>query len=150
MLGNLRIRVSAAALLSGALLCAFAIGKETVAREPPSPAAPLLRTGTTVVGEPVVYPTGAPAQVTAAVVSLAPGEETGWHTHGMPVVGYMIEGELTVDYGEKGQRVYRAGEALMEAIAVAHNGRNTGSGPVRILAVFIGAEGLTPTHPVAR
>ncbi len=150
MLGNLRIRASAAALLSGALLCALAIGKETVAREPPSPAAPLLRTGTTIVGEPVVYPTGAPAQVTAAVVSLAPGEETGWHTHGMPVVGYMIEGELTVDYGEKGQRVYRAGEALMEAIAVAHNGRNTGSGPVRILAVFIGAEGLTPTHPVAR
>jgi hypothetical protein len=46
--------------------------------------------------------------------------------------------------------VYRAGDALMEAIAVAHNGRNTGSGPVRILAVFIGAEGLTPTHPVAR
>ncbi len=150
MLGNLRIRASAAALLSGALLCALAIGRETVAREPPSPAAPLLRTGTTVVGEPVVYPTGAPAQVTAAVVSLAPGEETGWHTHGMPVVGYMIEGELTVDYGEKGQRVYRAGDALMEAIAVAHNGRNTGSGPVRILAVFIGAEGLTPTHPVAR
>ena len=150
MLGNLRIRASAAALLSGALVCALAIGRETVAREPPSPAAPLLRTGTTVVGEPVVYPTGTPAQVTAAVVSLAPGEETGWHTHGMPVVGYMIEGELTVDYGEKGQRVYRAGDALMEAIAVAHNGRNTGSGPVRILAVFIGAEGLTPTHPVAR
>lgn len=150
MLGNLRIRASAAALLSGALVCALAIGRETVAREPPSPAAPLLRTGTTVVGESVVYPTGAPAQVTAAVVSLAPGEETGWHTHGMPVVGYMIEGELTVDYGEKGQRVYRAGDALMEAIAVAHNGRNTGSGPVRILAVFIGAEGLTPTHPVAR
>ena len=150
MLGNLRIRASAAALLFGALLCALAIGKETVAREPPSPAAPLLRTGTTVVGESVVYPTGAPAQVTAAVVSLTPGEETGWHTHGMPVVGYMIEGELTVDYGEKGQRVYRAGDALMEAIAVAHNGRNTGSGPVRILAVFIGAEGLTPTHPVAR
>lgn len=150
MLGNLRIRASAAALLFGALLCALAIGKETVAREPPSPAAPLLRTGTTVVGEPVVYPTGTPAQVTAAVVSLAPGEETGWHTHGMPVVGYMIEGELTVDYGEKGQRVYRAGDALMEAIAVAHNGRNTGRGPVRILAVFIGAEGLTPTHPVAR
>jgi hypothetical protein len=33
----------------------------------------------------------------------------------------------------------------MEAIAVAHNGRNTGSGPARILAVFVGADGVPNT-----
>jgi hypothetical protein len=33
----------------------------------------------------------------------------------------------------------------MEAIAVGHNGRNTGSGPARILAVFMGADGVSNT-----
>ena len=42
-----------------------------------------------------------------------------------------LEGELTVDYGDKGKHVYRAGDALLEAINVRHNGQNTGSGPAR-------------------
>jgi quercetin dioxygenase-like cupin family protein len=146
MLGNLRIRRAAAALLAGGALFVLATADPTRALQP---AGPLLHTGTTVVGEAVVYPAGA-AQVTAAVVTLAPGQETGWHTHGMPVVGYVIEGELEVDYGDKGVRVYRAGEALMEAIGIAHNGRNVGSAPMRILAVFIGAEGLKTSLPVSR
>jgi quercetin dioxygenase-like cupin family protein len=155
MLGNLRIRRGGAALLFGAVVLAVAAARDTGAREPssavaPSPVTPLLQTGTTVVGETIAYPTGVPAQVTASVVTLAPGQETGWHTHGMPVVGYVIEGELEVDYGEKGIRVYRAGEAVMEAIGVAHNGRNTGSVPMRILAVFIGAEGLKTSQPAVR
>jgi quercetin dioxygenase-like cupin family protein len=150
MLGNLRIRRAAAALLFGVALFAFADGRDSGAREPPKPVTPLLHTGTTVVGEPVVYPTGAAAEITAAVVTLAPGQETGWHTHGMPVVGYVIEGELEVDYGEKGVRVYRAGDAVVEAISVAHNGRNKGNVPMRILAVFVGAEGLKTTQLVAR
>lgn len=101
-------------------------------------------------GERIAYPAGAPAKVTAAVVTLAPGQETGWHTHGMPVLGYVLEGELEVDYGEKGVRVYRAGEAVLEAIGVAHNGRNTGVAPMRVLAVFMGADGLKPTEPASR
>jgi quercetin dioxygenase-like cupin family protein len=151
MLGNLRIRRGVAALIPVAPLLLFlGAGGNGSAREAPKPVTPLLSTGTTVIGEPIVYPSGAPAQVTAAVVTLLPGQETGWHTHGVPVVGYVIDGELSVDYGEKGVRVYRAGDAVIEAIGVAHNGRNTGSGPMRILAVFIGAEGMQGTRPAAR
>jgi hypothetical protein len=88
--------------------------------------------------------------VTAAVVTLAPGQETGWHTHGMPTFGYVLEGELEVDYGKAGVRVYRAGDAVLEAIGVAHNGRNIGAGPMRILAVFMGADGLATSEPATR
>jgi quercetin dioxygenase-like cupin family protein len=79
---------------------------------------------------------------------MQPGAETGWHEHDVPLFGYMLEGELTVDYGTKGTRVYRKGDSLVEAIDVAHNGRNTGSGVARILAVFIGAEGVPDTVKV--
>jgi quercetin dioxygenase-like cupin family protein len=108
----------------------------------------LLSSGQTIVGETLNYPSGAPARITAAILTLPPGAATGWHTHGVPVFGYILDGELTVDYGDKGNRVYRAGEALLEAIQVAHNGRNTGSDPMRILAVFMGVEGSSISVPV--
>ena len=128
------------------LTCSFLSG----ARAPLPLAGPLISSGETILGERIVYPTGAPAKVTAAIVTLAPGQETGWHIHGAPVLGYVLEGELEVDYGDKGLRVYREGEAMLEAIGVPHNGRNIGSGTMRILAVFMGAEGLQPSVPAPR
>lgn len=104
------------------------------------PAQVLLSTGASVLGEPVVYPDGA-AQVTSAIVTLAPGESTIRHRHGVPMFAYLLEGELTVDYGADGARVYSEGDALMEAMSVNHVGRNTGDGLVRILVVYIGAKG---------
>lgn len=109
----------------------------------------LLASGKTIVGEQIVYPEAAPAKITSLVVTMARGEQTGWHTHGVPVFGYILEGELTVDYGDKGKHVYRAGDALLEAINVRHNGQNTGSGPARLLVVFMGADGLKMTVPSA-
>ncbi len=108
---------------------------------------PLLSTGRTVIGERFAYPTGAPARVTSVIVTLKPGEETGWHRHGVPLYGYILEGELTVDYGPHGKRVYRKGDSLMEAMNAPHNGRNTGAGTMRVLAVFMGAEGRPNTVP---
>ena len=108
---------------------------------------PLLSTGKTVLGQTLAYPTGAPAKVTAAIVAMEPGEQTGWHKHDVPMFAYLLEGELTVDYGPQGTRVYRKGEAVMEAIGVAHNGRNTGTAVARVLAVFMGTEGVPDTLP---
>jgi len=113
----------------------------------------VLSTGRTVAGEPIRYPSGAPALITAVEITLQPGQQTGWHTHPVPLFGYVLEGELTVDYGAKGERIYRKGDALAEAMNEAHNGRNAGQDPVKILAVFIGMEGTqgsVPASPPAR
>jgi quercetin dioxygenase-like cupin family protein len=104
----------------------------------------LLSTGSTITGEPIQYPSGN-ARVTAVEITLQPGQQTGWHQHPVPLFGYMLEGELTVDYGAKGKRIYRKGDSLLEAMNEAHNGRNTGKGPMRILAVFMGADGRPGT-----
>jgi quercetin dioxygenase-like cupin family protein len=107
----------------------------------------LLSTGTTVTGEPIRYPSGAAARVTAVEITLAPGQQTGWHLHPVPMFAYILEGELTVDYGTKGERTYRAGEAFMEAMNERHNGRNSGQAPVKILAVVIGEQGMQGSEP---
>ena len=105
----------------------------------------LLSTGKTILDQQFSYPTGAPAKVTSVFVLLKPGEETGWHEHKVPLFAYIIEGELTVNYGPNGKRVFRMGDRHIEAINAAHNGKNTGTGIVRILAVFMGAEGIPNT-----
>lgn len=112
------------------------------------PVSPLLATGATILGQPLSYPAGKP-KVTAAILTLEPGASTGWHRHAVPVFAYILEGEVTVDYGPHGKRVYRKGDSLMEAIDAAHDGRNTGEGIARILAVFMGAEGVANTAKVA-
>lgn len=105
----------------------------------------LLASQTTIIGQPIAYPTGAPAKITSAIVTMLPGEATGWHQHDVPMFGYILEGEVTVDYGAKGTHVYRQGDAVIEAVDWPHNGRNTGTVPARILAVFMGAKGIPNT-----
>ena len=134
----MRLRICLALLL---LPTVFAPAKRTSAQEAAVSSAPLLSTGTTVMGEPLLYPTNGPAHVTAAIITLAPGARTVLHKHGVPLFGYILEGEITVDYGDRGKRTYRAGEAIMEAMDVPHFGADAGSAPVRILTVYMGAEG---------
>jgi quercetin dioxygenase-like cupin family protein len=98
----------------------------------------------TIVGETIHYPQGEPVNIRSLIVTLKPGEATGWHKHGVPTYGYMLSGELSVDYGKKGKRVYRTGEAFMEAMDWWHNGLNETGKPARVLVVFMGAKGHPP------
>ena len=49
------------------------------------------------------------------------------------------------------ERTYRQGDALMEAMDTAHFGADAGPQPVRILTVYMGAEGapadVIPVQP---
>ncbi len=110
---------------------------------------PLLATGDTIIGQPLAYPAGKP-KVTALIVTVPPGGETGWHEHQVPLFAYVLDGALEVDYGDKGVRTYKAGDSLMEAMNWPHNGTNKGDKPVRILAVYIGAEGIPNATPVTK
>ena len=137
-------RTLAAALL---VFASHAWTGPAAAFDPGYPAVPLLSTGTSIIGEPLRYPATGAAHVTAAIVTMAPGERTIVHKHGVPLFAYILDGELTVDYGEHGKRTYRQGQAFMEAMDAEHFGINTGSQPVRLLAVYMGAQGASDVIP---
>jgi quercetin dioxygenase-like cupin family protein len=148
---SLRAVIAAAALLAGVLLPAMVPARDNA----PDPKqayqnllTPILASGETVLGQPINYPTGKPL-VTGAIVTIPPGNSTGWHIHAVPLFAYVLEGELTVDYGSKGTKLYRAGEGTMEAIDWPHNGTNRGTVPVKLVAVYIGAQGTDNATPVA-
>jgi quercetin dioxygenase-like cupin family protein len=133
----------ALALLASATLPAVADD----AKKPSYPAVPLISTAKNIVGETLHYPKGQ-AHVTAAIVTLGPGDKTIVHKHGVPLFGYILSGELTVHYRDHGARTYKTGEAFMEAMDVAHYGVNSGKEPVKILAVYMGADGAKNVIPV--
>lgn len=109
-----------------------------------------LKTTKTAAGQPIVYPTGGPAEVTATIVTIAPGAETGWHAHEVPVYAWVVAGTLRVEYDGAAPVTLKAGEPLVEAVGVAHNGRNTGSEPVKLLVFYTGIEGKPNVAKVAR
>ena len=130
-----------AAALAGALGLAAGVA---LGRTGYPPLEVLLQGSETVLGQEIAYPAGKPV-VTAAIVTVAPGGETGWHEHEAPLFAWMLDGTLTVDYGPDGTKVYDKGAALLEAFRSRHNGQNLGTEPARLLAVFIGAEGVPNT-----
>ena len=70
-----------------------------------------------------------------------PGATVPLHTHPVPLFAYILQGEITVDYGSRGTHPYRKGDALVEAFEWPHKARNGGKGKVELLAVYAGAEG---------
>ena len=144
------MRISRTALIvvaAGWTGLSFWAGLST-ARETKPKVEVLQSTSKTVIGQPISYPTSKPAKVTAALITMQPGQSTGWHLHEVPLFGYMLEGEITVDYGPHGKRVYRKGDSLLEAIRAPHDGTSTGAVPAKILAVFMGAVGVKNTVKV--
>lgn len=112
------------------------------------PAVSLLSTSKTIVGETIRYPRNGEAHVTAAIFTLEPGGKSILHKHGVPLFAYILEGELTVNYGKHGTRTYKKGDSLMKAMNVAHFSVNNGTEPVRLLAVYMGARGAKDVVPV--
>ena len=101
---------------------------------------PLAKETTSWDGKPISYPQGE-AEMTALLVEIAPGAQTGWHHHLVPNFAYMLEGtlELTLDDGRV--RLLRAGEELPEVVNRPHNGRNVGGTPVKLIVFYAGTVG---------
>lgn len=138
-----RLRRPATLAVLGALAAGIWIGHATALVKYP-PVEVLLSSGQTIIGQPIEYPAGKP-KITAAIVTMEPGQETGWHRHDAPLFAHMMEGTLTVDYGDAGTRQYQAGDSLLEAFRTPHTGKVVGDRQVRVLVVFAGAEGTENT-----
>jgi len=134
-------------MFGAALMCAFGIGSIAslaLAHSQYPPLSPVLTTQTTAIGQPIAYPKGK-AKISSAIVTLQPGQETGLHSHNVPLFGYILEGQVELDYGAYGTRSLKTGDAIVEAIGEPHSGTATGHSPTRILVVFLGAEGIENT-----
>ena len=109
---------------------------------------PIRKTTTTTDGRKVAYPKTEMPEVTAITVEIPVGGETGWHTHPVPVYAYVLAGELGVEMENGGNYSFKEGDAIVEVVNMAHNGRNTGKMPVKLVVFYTGVEGSPNTIKV--
>ena len=99
----------------------------------------------------IVYPKTDSAEVTALVLDIGPGGETGRHMHPNPTFVYILEGAVDVEMDGHPTQSYKAGDSFMEALNTWHNGKNRGTTPAKVLVVFTGVHGkpnlVRPTNP---
>jgi hypothetical protein len=73
----------------------------------------LQKTSVTGNGQTITYPLTDKAEVTAMTVDLAPGAETGWHQHPVPVYAYVVAGNLSVELEDGRQLSFKSGDAII-------------------------------------
>lgn len=114
----------------------------------------LIKTGLTADGRKIAYPVTDQPEVTALTVELAPGAETGWHKHTIPVYGYVLSGAIDVELEGGKTCQYKAGDAIIEVVNTFHNGRNRGLVPVSLVVFYTGIQGvpnvIKKPHPSIR
>ena len=107
---------------------------------------PVFSSDTDMLGNPITYADGAPAELRSSVVTLMPGDSTGWHLHAVPTAGYVLSGELTVEYENGETHAVSAGAGIIEALDTLHNGHNYGDVPLRIVVFNAGSPGVAATQ----
>lgn len=100
---------------------------------------PLEQGPKTILGQDFKYPSGTPL-IKAFDITIPAGKQTSLHSHAIPLYAYVIFGELEVDYGSKGKRIFKAGSSYIEAINWCHSGKSLGGKPARLIGVYLGQE----------
>lgn len=109
---------------------------------------PLLKTTASWDGRPIVYPQGQ-AEITALIVEIAAGAQTGWHEHPVPSFAYVLEGTLEVTRSTGETKLLRSGDVLPEVVNTLHNGRALEGKSVKLLVFYTGVvDGkISTAHP---
>lgn len=79
--------------------------------------------------------------------SIAVGGREGKHRHPGAFVGYLLEGEMTLETEGQPSRTLKAGDSVFVPAGQVHEGINTGKVPIRALVTFIVKKGATLTTP---
>jgi len=101
----------------------------------------LLTSTTAANGQKLSYLRTDNAEVSALIVEIPPGGETGWHQHAVPVYAYMLAGTITVTLADGKSYDFKEGEAIFEVRDTPHNGRNRGAVPARLVVFYTGEQG---------
>jgi quercetin dioxygenase-like cupin family protein len=134
---TLRIIVVLALLACGAAIGAGA-DRIALAQQPGIKRTILLRTD---------EPGSQTHEAVMGVAEIAPGAMAGKHRHPGIEIGYVLEGSVTLEHEGEPTRMLKAGDSFNNGPGV-HNARNTGTAPVKILAIYLVEKGKPIAEPV--
>jgi quercetin dioxygenase-like cupin family protein len=88
----------------------------------------------------ISYPAGRP-QITILKITVAPNTTMKWHSHPLPIAGYILSGELTIEKADGAKQHFVAGQAITETVNSVHRGI-TGAEPTVLIVFCPGTPGL--------
>jgi quercetin dioxygenase-like cupin family protein len=97
-----------------------------------------------------VLPPGNFRDVQASLIELAPGATAARHRHDVAVLAYVVEGSVENRFNGGSTETHKAGQSWWEAPGTVHDlARNPSQTErARLLIVYIGEPGKTPTVPL--
>jgi len=87
-------------------------------------------------------------EVVQAIAEVAPGAESGRHTHPQEEFGFVLSGTLQLEIEGQPAVVKKAGEGFIIPAGAVHNARNSGQAQTRVLATYIIQKGQAVATPV--
>ena len=136
------MRALVPALLAAACLASCAPA-EPLAQAVPGPPQSLqvLRSATTVAGQPIALPNG-PIELVVTQTNVGPGGVIPMHRHRWPRYVRVEEGVIRLTFADGGPgRDFGPGDVIVEAIDTWHEGRVIGPGHVRLVAFDLAPPG---------
>ena len=82
-----------------------------------------------------------------AVADLAAGANAGRHIHHGIEIGYVLDGAIVVEHQGRAAVTKKAGEFFQIDASTAHDARNTGTQPAKILAIYVVEKGKPLAEP---
>lgn len=93
----------------------------------------------TIIHQEYSYPKETPL-LEAYLIEIPVGQATSIHSHQVPLLAYILSGQLETNYGSKGVKISKEGDIFVEAMEWCHFGKTIGSSPVRILAIYLNSQ----------
>ena len=81
--------------------------------------------------------------VTLLRIVVPPHARLARHRHPVLNAGVLLRGELTVIAETGAQRMFRAGEGIVELVGTRHYGENRGDGELELVMFYAGTQGMS-------
>ena len=87
-------------------------------------------------------------EVIQVLATIAVGGREGRHSHAGTLVGYILQGELTLETEGQPTKILKVGDSALIEPGRVHEGINKGSVPMKALVTFVIKKGKPLTTPV--
>ena len=84
------------------------------------------------------FPSPAPGwEIAQTLVEIPEGVASGRHNHPGPEVGYIVRGDVAMEFDDRPTLALRTGDPFMIPTGVIHNARNVGAVTTKMLSTFV-------------
>ena len=76
-------------------------------------------------------------EIVQTLVEIPQGVASGRHSHPGPEVGYIVRGDVAMEFDDRPTLTLRTGDPFMIPPGVIHNARNTGAVTTKLLSTYV-------------